>query len=149
MNRKRKIGIALAFVTLLEYELENKKSKRKCRTKEFNSEREREEHSLVFSLEPKIQNDEYLFRKYCRMDFENYNKLLELVKDRKDKKDTWMRVAITPAEKLSLTLSHLGEGKGPVTMIQHYLYLPIFFQDCLNGDFHLNTGLLNPQFPSS
>lgn len=90
-----------------------KKNKRKKRAwhKPWLGDYNRLSNSFVFALEPMIRQDDQDFIRYIRIDQSVYEELLLLVSDGLTKTDTNTRLAISPREKLSLTLSYLAEGK--------------------------------------
>lgn len=105
MNRKRKLAAVAAFMYLTE----KKKRKHEVWTKPWLGDYERLRRSFCYNLEPMLSttND---FKNYVRVDPETYSMLLEKITPLIIKKDTNARLAISPKEKLSLTLSFLAEG---------------------------------------
>lgn len=66
---------------------------------------------MAFRLMRELQEeDPATFRQWIRLDREQYGELLALVTPLIEKQDTNMRLAVTPAERLALTLRYLATG---------------------------------------
>ena len=65
-------------------------------------------HSLVAEL--RLEDSETL-RQWIRLPREQYHELLQLVTPLIKKEDTHLRDAVTPGERLTLTLRFLASGK--------------------------------------
>ena len=75
-------------------------------------EKVQEESRLFFVLENELfLSDEASYKNYLRMTKEQYKYILNLIEKNIMRADTVMRDAITPAEKLAITLRFLPTGK--------------------------------------
>jgi len=64
----------------------------------------------------KTPSDGFYYEQYLRMSKENFNWLLTKISARIEKSDTRFRQAISPAEKLSVTLRFLATGKKAIKL---------------------------------
>lgn len=67
-------------------------------------------HQTLLKEFRSVDNQKYLFRNFLRMDENIYDELLMLVSPLIQKQDTSMRIAISPSERLSVTLRYLAIG---------------------------------------
>ena len=71
----------------------------------------RNQHGAYSSLLKELESeDPSSYRNFLRMDNDTFNELLSLVTPMIEKKSTTMREAISPGERLALTLRYLATG---------------------------------------
>lgn len=108
----RALVAALVFDILEEDEIEQKKKQKRQRktwVKEWRSRRPVFSHiSLLKELEQSSPAD---YKNFLRMDPSVYKELLEKVTPYIEKQNTLMRDAISPDERLSVTLRYLATGE--------------------------------------
>ncbi|XP_005108687.1 protein ALP1-like [Aplysia californica] len=107
------IGIALAL-----YVLSSEKRKRRFRAHPINQERER--RGVMAKLYPQLCDDEDKFYNYARMSRASFEELLIAVQDDIRKQDTNFQQAISPRERLLLTLRFLATGESARSL--HYQF---------------------------
>lgn len=105
-NNNKKVLMAAA-VALLQIRKESSK-KRSRWTKDWLQKRSRYSH-VNFLEELRLEPRDWM--NYLRMDAGTYEELLVLVSPLIIKKDTVMRAAITPHERLTATLRYLATGR--------------------------------------
>src|SRR5271156_2105044 len=102
----------LALVAYYAFFLEKKRRKKRAWQKPWLGDYQRLKNSFVFNLEPHIRDsgpDD--FKYYTRLPPAIYESILEKVTPFLTKSNTNVRLAVTPREKLSITLAFLAEGK--------------------------------------
>lgn len=117
-----------ASVFIAELNLEEEKHPRrerkqkKCWVRDWVS--RREERGCYLSLMKELETeDPAAYRNFLRMPKNDFDYLLNLVAPLIMKSDTVMRKAITPAEKLSVTLRYLATGD-TFTSLQYMFRIP-------------------------
>lgn len=88
-----------------------KKRRRRNRTKWIKNWLSRKELHHMPLLKHMQEDDPDDYKNYLRMDDSVFMHLLSLVKSKLTKKDTVMRTAISPEERLSATLRYLASGR--------------------------------------
>lgn len=119
MSRRARLRVAIATYLVMreeeekEMEMEEKAKKNRKRRQFWVREwiEKRSELGFVSTLynELKEQNQE-MYKNFIRMSVEDFDYLLELVTPLIQKKDTVMRKALTPLERLCVTLRYLATG---------------------------------------
>lgn len=100
-----------AFAALL-FLKERKKNEKKRKLWRRRWLLRRREESVAFRLMKEItEEDPATLRQWIRLDREQYEELLALVTPLIEKQDTNMRLAVTAAERLTLTLRYLASGE--------------------------------------
>lgn len=115
MGDKADDAIAL-LVIYSTYEImrsTEKEKKKNCRKRKWTEEwlLERNNHSHVSTLRNMEITTPKHYKNFLRMDAETYEELLRCITPAIQKKDTYMRDAITPNERLSATLRFLASGQ--------------------------------------
>jgi len=111
---QHKLAIVGAYLLL-----QKKRRKRKLWHKQWLGDFQRLQHSFVFNLEPLIFSSTAVnCQSYLRLCPKKYNELLSEISPLILKQHTNKRLAITPRERLSITLSFLAEGK--LFIISHF-----------------------------
>lgn len=101
--------VGLALLLLLKKKQENEK-RRKLWSRRWLL--RRREESVSFRLMKKLrEEDPATLRQWIRLDWEQFEELLAQVTPLIEKQDTNMRQAVTPAERLTLTLRYLASGE--------------------------------------
>ncbi|KAJ4425591.1 hypothetical protein ANN_27787 [Periplaneta americana] len=100
--------LSVALIIKLRRKRRNRKPKR-CWTKEWIKNRER--HGITNNLLRELrEGDESFYKNFLRMSAADFDNLLEKVAPLIERKDTLMRRAIPPAERLVVTLRYLATG---------------------------------------
>ena len=100
----------LVVVMLLLEEEEENQSKRKRKQYWVRSWMlERKTKGSFHQLLPELAaQDSSAFESYMRMDFEHFSKIVDLLSERRHKKDTVMRECVKPAEMCCLAIRYLA-----------------------------------------
>ena len=108
MSLPRKLVTAAAALVLLKNL--KKKKKRQTWVRKWIARRD-EEGVHANLLQELLAGDDKSYKNYLRMSHDDYEHLLEKVTPKIMKRDTHLRKAITPSERLTLTLRFLASGK--------------------------------------
>lgn len=110
MASLRKIAAAVYVIEALCHE-ENESKKRSIWAYDWLRKRPTHgAHQTVLQEYRQVENQKSLFRKFLRMDGTTYDELLELVTPKIQRINTNMREAISPSERLAITLRFLATG---------------------------------------
>lgn len=108
-RRRRDLATAILGLTLLDERPRKQKKKRKVWVKEWI--KRRDELGAYKRLMVELRNEDQAFYKnFTRMASHDFDHLLELVAPRIKKQDTRLRKAISPGERLAITLRFLATG---------------------------------------
>ena len=108
MSQSRKLAAAAALLVLSKNL--KKKKKRQIWVRKWIARRD-EEGVHANLLQELLVEDDKSYKNYLRMSHEDYEYLLEKVTPKIMRRDTHLRKAITPSERLTLTLRFLASGK--------------------------------------
>lgn len=101
---------------LQKQEKEKKKRKKRVWSREWLQ--RRREESVPFRLMRELnEEDPHTLRQWIRLNKQQYQELLSMVTPLIEKQDTNIRLAVTAAERLTLTLRYLATGKYPWLII--------------------------------
>lgn len=98
--------LAAAVVLLLV--AKRKRKRTRCWSKDWYTKRQKYTHENL--LKDLMLTEEADFKNFVRLDLEQFQELLELVTPLIEKKNTNMREAIPPFQRLSITLRYLATG---------------------------------------
>lgn len=129
-TQDEQFNAALAFIfgatyLLIEDKKEKNKRKRKSRSvwvRNWVKKREVEGCYSKLLTELRLENPS-LYKNFLRMNYEDFNFILDLVAPKITKYDTVMRKAIPPGERLALTLRYLATGE-TFTSLQYVFRIP-------------------------
>lgn len=107
ISENDQILLGLALVLSIKKPGKRKRTRSKW-SKQWLIDRHVNSHTHLLN-ELRLEPDDY--RNYLRMDENTYRELLQLVSPLIQKEDTIMRSAITPHERLSVTLRYLATGR--------------------------------------
>lgn len=114
-NRRKKQKVAAALLIIAaesedEYE-PRAKTKRTIWTHDWLIKRSSEgAHQKLLQEYRENENQKHLYKKFLRMDDSTFEELLALVSPHIAKQDTQLRAAISPSERLAVTLRFLASG---------------------------------------
>lgn len=118
LHKRRKVALA-AIIVLLRRRRRRQQAKKRLWTHPWNE--KRFEQGINFNLMKELNHDTPNHRRYSRMDPEDFEDLLTRVEGFIQRENTTFRRAISPWERLAITLRYLATGS---------------FQKCLNGFFY-------------
>ena len=108
-RKKKKVAAICGILLQCAYEMDKKKRNREIWTKEWVL--NRPQYGAYNSLMRELSiSDARGFHNFIRMNAQTFEQLLTVVAPHIQRKDTVMRQAIPPAERLSLTLRYLATG---------------------------------------
>lgn len=114
MLSKRKVAAAAYVIYTLSTECVEEEpiaKKRKTWVHEWLKKRSSDgAHQKLLREFREVDGQKHLYKNFLRMDESSFNELLELVTPLIQKQDTNMRVAISPSERLAVTLRFLATG---------------------------------------
>ena len=111
-KKKRAVAVTVTMLLLKRLKQRNGRKKRVWCRKYILNHHEGAHEALI----PKLVKDLSLFRNYHRIDLEQFNFLQEKISLLIQKNDTNFRMAISPAERLSITLRFLGTGEIKISL---------------------------------
>ena len=117
---KCKAAACLAVILLYRRKRRKQRTKRKIWVREWIQ--KREESGVVANLLQELRlGDETFYRNFLRMSVTDFDYLLNKVSPLITKQDTLMRRAITPTERLIVTLRYLATGECVQAISLQYL----------------------------
>lgn len=107
---QNKIAAAVVIFEQVKRRRVKRKPRRKIWVREWIAKRNEQGAYNQLMLELRKGDPEY-YKNFLRMSAADFEYLLELISPRIKKQDTRMRKAITPGERLAVTLRYLATGK--------------------------------------
>ncbi|CAB3978282.1 Hypothetical predicted protein [Paramuricea clavata] len=102
----------IVYLFILLMRRRRRRMRAACRTIWSRTWIQRHQRRGIFvNLLRELEEDPEIFRQYHRFDINSFRKILRMVEPYIKKKDTVMRVSISPGERLSVTLRFLATGE--------------------------------------